>query len=267
LSRGGPRSSLLKVFLCYSSDDKPAVRVLYKALKSNGFDPWLDEENLLAGQDWNYAITKAVRESDAVIVCLSKGSVTKTGYVQKEIKFALDVADEQPEGAIFLIPVKLEDCDVPDRLRRWHWVNLHETNGYEKLVSSLTRRASNLDIDITEPMTADDEESTRERLYDEDIVLEADTHRLFPFELDEGEEIVIDLRSNAPVDVLIMEEHSYQDWKNKIAMDTLLSLLYKEYLGSTELHTIYHTHRWRSYILIVRNQQVDEVKVQLKIDR
>ena len=45
----------LKVFLCHSSDDKPAVRDLYQRLKSEGWiDPWLDEEKLYPGQDWDY---------------------------------------------------------------------------------------------------------------------------------------------------------------------------------------------------------------------
>ena len=37
----------LKVFLCYSSDDKPAVRELYQRFNAEGWiDPWLDEEKL-----------------------------------------------------------------------------------------------------------------------------------------------------------------------------------------------------------------------------
>ena len=102
-------SRSLRVFLCHSSADKPAVRELYQRLCADGIDAWLDEENLLPGQDWQREIPRVVRQSDAVIVCLSKGSINQAGYVQKEIKFALDVVDEQPEDTIFLIPLKLED--------------------------------------------------------------------------------------------------------------------------------------------------------------
>jgi predicted GTPase len=137
----------LQVFLCHSSGDKPAVRALYQKLHSDGFAPWLDEENLLAGQDWQLEIPIAVRTSDVVLVCLSRGSVTKTGYVQKEIKYALDVADEQPEGTTFVIPIKLEECDVPQRLRRWHWVNYFETSGHERLVRALQHRATELGLE------------------------------------------------------------------------------------------------------------------------
>ncbi len=46
----------IRAFLCHSSGDKVAVRDLYLRLKADGFLPWLDEENLIAGQDWEYEI-------------------------------------------------------------------------------------------------------------------------------------------------------------------------------------------------------------------
>ena len=131
------RTSPLRIFLCHSSGDKPEVRNLYQRLSSDGFDPWLDEEKLLPGQEWEVEIPKAVKTSDVVIVCLSHKAITKAGYVHKEIKSALDEAEKQPEGTIFLIPLKLEECDVPERLQRWHWVNLFEEKGYGRLMSSL----------------------------------------------------------------------------------------------------------------------------------
>src|SRR5205085_10351365 len=124
MNKQGQTSRRLRVFLCHSSSDKQAVRDLYIRLRNEGMDPWLDEENLIPGQKWRQEISKSVRNSDVVIVCLSQGAVNKTGFVQKELKYALDVADEQPEDTIFLIPAKLEYCETPDRLSEWQWVNL-----------------------------------------------------------------------------------------------------------------------------------------------
>src|ERR1035438_2695406 len=95
-------SRRLQVFLCHASADKPAVRALYHRLQEDGFQPWPDEEDLLPGQDWEPQIRRAVRESDVVLVCLSQSSVSKKGFVQKEIKFALDTAEEQPEETIYV---------------------------------------------------------------------------------------------------------------------------------------------------------------------
>jgi len=132
----------LGVFLCHGSEDKMPVRELYKRLAKDGFAPWLDEENLIPGQDWQQEITKAVRMCHVVLVCLSASSVTKEGFVQKEIKIALDVADEKPEGTIFIIPVRLQEgVNVPSRLSQWQWVNLFDDGGYGQLVRALNIRS------------------------------------------------------------------------------------------------------------------------------
>lgn len=134
----------LRVFLCHASDDKSTARDLYKRFLKDNFDPWLDEKNILPGQDWNHEIKKAVRESDVVLVLVSSNSINKAGYVQKEIRQAIDVAEEQPEGAIFLIPVRLEDCPIPERLRHLQWVNFFENDGYDRLVRALKTRENDI---------------------------------------------------------------------------------------------------------------------------
>ena len=126
-----------RVFLCHSSGDKEKVRDLYHRLRNDGVDCWFDEESLLPGQDWEFEITRAIRASSYVLACISESSTTKAGYVQKELKKALDIADEQPEGSTYLIPVRLEECEIPERLRRWQWVDLLSVGSYERLVSVL----------------------------------------------------------------------------------------------------------------------------------
>lgn len=144
-------SQTLRVFLCHSSSDKLAVRALYQQLKAAGVEPWFDEEDLVAGQDWEHEIRRAVRAAHAILVCLSRDSVSKTGFIQKEIRIALDVADEQPEGTIFIIPLKLEECDVPDRLSRWQWINYVEPRGHERLLRALRVRATQLGVTLNPP--------------------------------------------------------------------------------------------------------------------
>jgi hypothetical protein len=130
----------VKVFLCHASEDKPAIRQLHEKLLREGFYVWLDEKSLLPGQDWKQEISKAVRNSDIVVICLSKMSINKAGFVQKEIRYALDVADEKPENQIFLIPVRLEECHVPERLKDKQWVDLFAETGFDRLVAAISTR-------------------------------------------------------------------------------------------------------------------------------
>ena len=144
-------SRALRVFLCHSSSDKPIVRELYQKLNTEGWmDVWLDEEKLLPGQDWDYEIEKALDNSDAVIVTLSTGSVSKEGYVQKELRFALDIALEKPEGTIFILPVRLDDCERPRRLRSIQGIDYFPLErrefAYARLQRSLELRAHALGI-------------------------------------------------------------------------------------------------------------------------
>jgi hypothetical protein len=132
--RGRVRS---EVFLCHSSGDKKQVAELHRSLAADGFNCWFDEESLLPGHDWDLEIGKAIRRSRFVLACLSSSSVVKRGYVQKELRRALDVADEQPDGSIFLIPVLFEPCEVPERLQHLHRVDLSVPEGYNRLVRAL----------------------------------------------------------------------------------------------------------------------------------
>lgn len=153
----------LKVFLCHASTDKPKVRELYRYLKKRGIQPWFDEEDLVGGQDWQVEIPKALATSDAIIICLTKNSVDKEGYIQKEIKFALDKALEMPEGRIFLIPVKFEECEVPFTLSRYQWVDLTVESGYAKMMKALKFRASQLERSTVEVFKKDVEEENLAR--------------------------------------------------------------------------------------------------------
>ncbi len=136
-----PVAAVLRVFICHGSQDKGRVREVVNSIRSATVDPWFDEEKLLPGQDWQLEITKAIRQSDVVLVCLSRATCTKSGYVQQEIRHALEVADQQPDGTIFIIPAKLEDCEMPERLNRWQWVVLDSSDGITKLKSALETRA------------------------------------------------------------------------------------------------------------------------------
>ena len=134
----------LQVFLCHASQDKPVARKLYQQLQKDGVRVWLDSESLLPGMHWQIEIPTAIQNSDIVLVCLSRESVDKEGYIKNEIEFALNIADKQPEGTVFIIPIRLEECPVPDRLAGYQWVNVFEPGGYERLLEALRIRAKEI---------------------------------------------------------------------------------------------------------------------------
>lgn len=146
-----PISRPLRVFLCHSSNDKPTVRELYNKLNSEGWiDAWLDEKKIYPGQDWNYEIEQAVEKADVILVCFSKNSVTKEGYIQKELTRILNLAEEKPEGTIYIIPIRLEECEPPKRIKHWQYEDYfpesHRNTAYQRLLVSLKFRAIHLGV-------------------------------------------------------------------------------------------------------------------------
>jgi hypothetical protein len=139
LERPISKKNSLKTFLCHSHGDRVAVHALSSRLKKDGVDVWLDKENLEPGQNWEHEIRKAILKSDVVITCLSKGFNKQKGYRHEELKIALEKANLIPDDEVFLIPVRLEECDIPDSLRHLHCVDLFETDGYKKLIHSLRK--------------------------------------------------------------------------------------------------------------------------------
>jgi hypothetical protein len=130
----------IKVFLSYAHEDESVVKQLYQNLKNAKFRPWLDTEDILPGERWEVAIRRGIRESNYLLACLSNSSVTKRGYVQRELKRAIEVLEEFPEEEIFLIPVRLDDCPMPESLRSIQWVDLFQPDGFDRLFRALSSK-------------------------------------------------------------------------------------------------------------------------------
>jgi len=126
-----------QIFLSYAREDEEEVEELYQKLSVAGFKPWMGKKDVVPGEKWPSAIRRAIRDSDFFLVCLSANSVKKRGWVQREMKQALDLWQEKLEDDIYLIPVRLEDCEAPESLREFQWVNLFEADGWAQLEKAI----------------------------------------------------------------------------------------------------------------------------------
>ena len=135
------KKSEIQIFLAHASEDKPAVLALYDRLKQAGYKPWLDKKDLIPGQIWRDEIPKAIKASQIFLACLSAKSANKQGYIQRELRIALDTLGEMLPGTIFFIPMRLEECEIPDlrsaevslNLRDIHRLDYWEEDGFEQL--------------------------------------------------------------------------------------------------------------------------------------
>ena len=125
------------VFISYAKNDRSMAMEIHDILQRFGLSPWVDVVQLRPGQDWRLEIKKAIESSAIFIACLSSHAVSKRGFVQSELNSALKVLETIPEGDVYLIPVRLDNCEVPTKLEHLHWVDYFEQGGAVKLVNAV----------------------------------------------------------------------------------------------------------------------------------
>ncbi|MEM8722154.1 MAG: SUMF1/EgtB/PvdO family nonheme iron enzyme [Cyanobacteria bacterium P01_G01_bin.39] len=133
--------SEIQIFLAHAHEDQEAVLKLYDRLKKAGYKPWLDKKDLIPGQNWRSVIPQVIADSQLFIACLSQRSIAKRGYVQQEFRIALNQMASFPPDYIYLIPIRLDECEIPNlrqeeygiNLRDIHWLDYWEADGFANL--------------------------------------------------------------------------------------------------------------------------------------
>jgi hypothetical protein len=138
----------LRVFIAYSVEDRDRAQQIATTLRATGVEPWLVTEQIEAGTNWHDTITAAIGSSDVVLVLFSEATATKRGYVQREIRTALDIAQELPETAVYLIPVRLDDTPAPREFAAWQWLDMNAPNAADRLMRALTFRAAQVGAEL-----------------------------------------------------------------------------------------------------------------------
>lgn len=133
-----------QIFLSYASPDRTTVEHFYEALLGYGFNPWMDSQNLTAGQNWDFEIQRALDQSSVIVVFLSSNSVGRRGYVQREIRLALKKLEEKLVDDVFIIPVSLEDVERPRELAGIHFLDASQASAFEDLRIAVSQQLSRL---------------------------------------------------------------------------------------------------------------------------
>lgn len=104
------------VFLSYVREDWSKVKKLHDALTAAGIPVWIDRKSIKAGARWQDSIRIAIREGDFFIVCFSSNYAERDrSYVNEEITIAIEELRQMPTNREWFIPVRLDDCRIPDR--------------------------------------------------------------------------------------------------------------------------------------------------------
>lgn len=126
-----------EVFISHAKEDYKIAEKIYDYLAQKGYAPWLDKKKLKVGANWDYEIKKALKDSAFVILLLSSISVKKRGYVQKEFKYAIEYSENKLNDDIYIIPILLDNCEVPDHLSKFQWIEIDNENLMDEILDSL----------------------------------------------------------------------------------------------------------------------------------
>ncbi len=118
--------SPIRIFISYAREDSLVADRLYDTLSLHAqLHPWLDSKKLQPGDDWKRVILNQIDSSDYVLLLLSSHSVSKTGFVQREVREALERALTRPPGKQFILPVRVDEClSAHDELLQLHHLDL-----------------------------------------------------------------------------------------------------------------------------------------------
>lgn len=123
------------VFVSYNTRDKQQVRRIAESLRSEGLKVWFDEWVIQPGDDIYLAIEYGLEASKVLVLCLSSHALS-SDWVRLERSTVL-FRDPTNVGRRF-VPLLLSDCELPDSLRRYAYVDFRQESeaGLEKLVQA-----------------------------------------------------------------------------------------------------------------------------------
>lgn len=122
------------VFLSHNSKDKPRVQRLAEKLRTSGLRVWFDEWAIKPGDDIYLSIERGLEVTRTLVLCLSPAAL-ESDWVGLERSTVL-FRDPSNAGRRF-IPLLLADCNLPDALRRYKYVDFRDDadKAFEELLS------------------------------------------------------------------------------------------------------------------------------------
>jgi len=118
------------VFISYARDDLAAVQQIKAGLEAAGITTWFDMDRLEGGDDYDRKIQRNIARCSYFIPVVSAATQRRPeAYFRREWSYAIDRTRNMADGALFLLPVTIDDTSpaaalVPDRFRSLHFTHL-----------------------------------------------------------------------------------------------------------------------------------------------
>ena len=118
------------VFISYAREDLAAVQRLKAGLDAAGIRTWFDVDRLEGGDDYDRKIQRNIARCSYFVPVISAATERRLeGYFRREWSYALDRSRNIAEGALFIVPVSIDDTDpvgahIPEKFKALHVTRL-----------------------------------------------------------------------------------------------------------------------------------------------
>jgi hypothetical protein len=116
------------IFVSYAREDLPAVQRLKAAMDAAGLVTWFDLDRLEGGDDYDRKIHANIARCSYFVPVVSANTQRRLeGYFRREWSYAVDRARNIAEGAVFIVPVCIDDTTEAEALVPEKFKSLHMT--------------------------------------------------------------------------------------------------------------------------------------------
>jgi hypothetical protein len=136
-------------------------------------------------------IRERIADARVFLVCLSSRAVDRSGFFHQEMGYALEEAGRMPRGRVYIVPVRIDECEIPFDLRDRHVIDLCEHDGSADLLRAIASALDDVGVRATRAAHQAFAQAVCE---------------VFPFTLREGAEFGLDEK-------LLADDHCMYDVK------------------------------------------------------
>lgn len=173
-----------QIFVSYSHKNTEFASKLTKDLEREGYEIWLDRMDIKGGSRWDDEIVKALKASQVFLILLSENSAVSQN-VKDEIGYAMD-------RNLHILPVLIEPCEVPFRLRRHQYIDFTKLRYGEGLKNVLEN------LHTAFPDTEPHPKQKERKLMEPAALAQMVTELLTPFLVKMGESMVMEVGAKLP---------------------------------------------------------------------
>lgn len=126
----------MQVFISYAESDEPIAKKVAAGLEREGLKVWYDRREILPGQNWAESVSKALKESRAMVVLLTPASLRST-FVRREIDYALGDQTFSHRLIPVIVSEELPEKEIPWILQSLKTVNLPKRGNFDKEIKEI----------------------------------------------------------------------------------------------------------------------------------